>query len=76
MLKILFLSLLISKGLFISGHVYDAITGQAIVGAGVVIQGTKNGTMTDLDGYYNLSIDSTGFYTVRASMIGLSLIHI
>ncbi|GAA4833037.1 TonB-dependent receptor [Algivirga pacifica] len=39
----------------ISGNVTDA-AGEPIVGANVVIKGTTQGTMTDLDGKFNLSI--------------------
>ncbi len=42
----------------ISGTVYDD-TGMPLPGASVLIKGTSNGTVTDFDGKFNLSISST-----------------
>lgn len=41
----------------ISGIVRDA-SGEPLIGVSVVIEGTKNGTMTDLDGHFELSGNS------------------
>ncbi len=42
----------------ISGLVTDQNTGEALIGASVVEIGTSNGTITDIDGKYSLSITS------------------
>lgn len=42
----------------ISGQVTDAETGEALIGANVVVQGTTNGTVTDIDGNYQLTVSS------------------
>jgi len=38
----------------VEGQVTDAATGEPIIGATVLVQGTANGTITDLDGNYSL----------------------
>ncbi|MBB4078754.1 TonB-linked SusC/RagA family outer membrane protein [Lewinella aquimaris] len=40
----------------VSGTVTDAESGDPLIGASVLIEGTTNGTVTDLDGNYTLSI--------------------
>ena len=42
----------------ISGKITDAKTGEALVGATVLIKGTNNGTVTDLSGSFSLSPQS------------------
>jgi len=42
----------------ISGKITDAESGEGLIGANVLIQGTNNGTTTDLDGNYQLSINA------------------
>lgn len=53
----------------IKGRVTDATTGDGIIGANVVIEGTSTGAPTDLDGYYSFTADA-GTYTIRVSYIG------
>ncbi len=52
------------------GKVFDALSGEPLPGAGVVIVELGRGTMTDMDGYYEISVTDPGEYTIRASMIG------
>ena len=40
----------------VSGTVTDAETGESIPGANIVEKGTSNGTITDFDGNYQLSV--------------------
>ena len=54
----------------ITGQVTDAETGEALVGANVVLEGTSMGAATDSDGMYSISDVSAGTYTVTASVIG------
>ena len=51
----------------ISGSVTDASTGDKLVGANVIVEGTEVGTSTDVDGNYSLTVPAG---------LGLSLIHI
>jgi len=51
----------------ISGTVTDG--NDPLIGASVLVVGTTNGTITDLDGGYELAV-SPGTYTVRVSYIG------
>ncbi|MBC6410845.1 MAG: TonB-dependent receptor [Ekhidna sp.] len=52
----------------IQGKVTDE-QGEALIGATVVIEGSTNGSITDLNGMYSLSVED-GSYTVRASYVG------
>jgi len=53
----------------ISGTVTEAITGEALPGVSVIIQGTARGTATELDGTYSLTAPS-GDVTLLFSYIG------
>lgn len=60
----------------IAGSVRDADTGEPLIGANVVIQGTYLGASTDMDGYFYIINIPVGEYTVEVSMIGYqSVIH-
>lgn len=43
----------------VKGIVVDAM-GESIIGVNVVVKGTTNGTITDLDGYFSLDVPSNG----------------
>ncbi|MBQ0150510.1 MAG: TonB-dependent receptor [Bacteroidales bacterium] len=47
----------------VSGKITDA-SGQTVIGASVVQKGTDNGTITDLDGKYTISVPSDAVLTV------------
>ena len=70
--KILFLLLLTSHITFaqtnVSGKVTDARTGEAVVGVNVVVKGTTQGTITNENGEYTISVASGG--TLQFSFIG------
>lgn len=53
----------------LAGSVIDGETGETIIGANVSIPGTTLGTITDLDGRYQLRL-APGTYTVAFSYIG------
>lgn len=40
----------------VSGSVIDSTTGEPIIGASVLEEGTSNGTITDFDGVFSLSV--------------------
>jgi outer membrane receptor protein involved in Fe transport len=54
----------------IAGMVKDSQTGEALVGANVVIEGTKMGSVTNIDGYYVILNIPPGKYTLIASAVG------
>ena len=41
-------------------------SGEAVIGAGVVVKGTLNGTTTDMDGKFSLKGIPAGTYTIEA----------
>ena len=54
----------------LSGRVVDGSTGEALVGANVLLIGTPWGASTDEDGKYSISGMSPGAYRVEVKMIG------
>lgn len=56
----------------ISGRVTDVSSGDPLIGANVIIEGTSLGAATDADGYYSILNIAPGTYTVRALMIGFA----
>ncbi len=53
----------------ISGTVIDEATGESIIGAYVVLQGTTTGTATDFDGKYSLKL-APGVYNLEFTYTG------
>ena len=75
--KITFLALLIistisAKSGIISGKVTDTETGEALIGANVIIVNTNWGAATDINGYFKISFVPPGTYELRASYVGYS----
>lgn len=56
----------------IKGKVTDKNTGEPLIGASVIVQGTTIGASTNLDGGYELPGVSTGSITLEASFIGFA----
>src|SRR5690554_6734018 len=54
----------------IAGTVVDATNGDPLPGVNVVIVGTTQGSVTDVDGYYSILNVRPGTYDIRASFIG------
>lgn len=54
----------------IRGTITDSETGESIIGAAVLIQGTTKGAATDIDGNYNILAVNPGQYSLRVSYIG------
>ncbi len=52
------------------GTVTDSNTGETIIGANVLIKGTTTGTITDLDGRFELKVSELPPYTLVVSFIG------
>ena len=57
-----------SQNGFIRGSVFDAKNGEYLVGVTVFAEGTTTGSITDLDGKFNLSI-APGTYDIRISYV-------
>lgn len=60
---------------FLRGTVYDDATGEYLPGVTVVIEGTTTGTITDLDGKFNIAV-AAGVYTLRVSFISYETLTI
>ena len=45
-----------SQGFQVSGRVTDSFTNDALAGVNVIVKGTVTGTITDIDGYYNVQV--------------------
>ncbi|HDP99197.1 MAG TPA: TonB-dependent receptor [bacterium] len=54
----------------IAGMVKDKQTGEALIGANVIIEGTTYGAATDVEGYYFIINIPPGKYRVKAMMMG------
>jgi hypothetical protein len=61
-----------SQGI-IRGKVFDGGTGEYLPGVTIFVEGTNTGTLTDLDGVFNLSIEP-GTYDIRVSFISYETI--
>ncbi|MBU4443647.1 TonB-dependent receptor [bacterium] len=56
----------------VAGRVVDAITGKALPGVNIYLEGQSIGTSSDMDGYYAILNIPPGTYTLIASMMGYS----
>ncbi len=54
----------------LAGKVTDAQTGEPVVGATILLQGTSMGAATDINGYYYVDYIPPGDYTVSISAVG------
>ncbi|MBD0402105.1 TonB-dependent receptor [Flammeovirga sp. EKP202] len=78
----LLLSFIVSLSLFaqevsttIEGKVIDGATGEAVIGASIVLKGTTVGTISDFDGEFKLKTSRNGKQTVIISFVGLTTIE-
>ncbi|MDH5609448.1 MAG: TonB-dependent receptor, partial [Cyclobacteriaceae bacterium] len=69
-----FSSVALSQQKTINGSVTDASTGEAIVGANVVLKGTTTGVVTDLNGKFSMQVGPDA--TITISFIGYEPIDI
>lgn len=53
----------------IKGEVTDAQNGEALIGATVIVEGEKGGTVTDFDGNFSLQVSSSA-KKIKVSYIG------
>ncbi len=55
----------------VSGTVTDSATNESMIGAGVLVKGTTNGVVTDIDGHYEITVPS-GDVVLEFTCIGYS----
>ena len=65
----LLLSITVSAQQKVSGYVKAASNGSQVSGATVVVKGTNEGTFTDANGFYNVTIPKNG-KSIVVSMLG------
>ena len=56
----------------ISGVILDAETGEGLIGATVLVEGTTKGAITDIDGSFSITGVPSGDYTIEVSYTGYS----
>lgn len=54
----------------IAGKLFDSRTGKPLISANIVLEGTRLGASSDLDGEYFILNIPPGVYTAKASMVG------
>ncbi|MBI5020513.1 MAG: von Willebrand factor type A domain-containing protein [Ignavibacteriales bacterium] len=59
----------------IVGRATDAISGDPIVGANIVVVGTRHGAITDFDGIFTIIGIPPGTYTLRAAQVGYTALE-
>ena len=58
------------------GEVFDAETGDALIGANIIIKGTTHGTVTDFDGHYKIVTNDLLPLTIVISYTGYGAVQI
>lgn len=53
----------------VSGNVVDMVTGEALTGVEIMVEGTENTVYTDFDGNFSISNIKPGEYNIVASFI-------
>lgn len=71
--SIIIFSLVSAQNGIISGFVSDSSSGEALIGANVIVQETGKGMATDLNGYYVIQDITPGSYTIMVSYVGFSV---
>ena len=69
--QLLFVALLSQAQFVISGKVTD-VDGNKLAGANVQLEHSPKGTVTDLQGCYQLEVNKIGNYTLTASFLGFT----
>ncbi len=54
----------------LAGTIRDSETGEALIGANIILQGTNYGAAADIDGYFYINNIPPGVYTVIISSVG------
>ncbi len=72
----LFIGMLNAQQLEISGKVYDKETKEILFGANIMIKGTNLGTVTDIDGIFDIKLPNFKKATLVISYVGYSTVSI
>ena len=56
----------------LKGNITDALTGETLIGANVYLEGTTNGTTSDIDGNFTIKNLKEGVYNIVCSYISYS----
>jgi len=64
LVSLLFVMSMTAQNISVKGVVKDAGTGETIIGANVVVQGTTNGTITDANGNFSLTVPAKAMLSV------------
>jgi iron complex outermembrane recepter protein len=67
---IAFLHSKVSAQITLKGTILDQVTNETLIGASVMVKGTTKGTVTDIDGKFELTIDEKLPVTLQVSYIG------
>ena len=68
MMSVILSPVAMAQQLKVSGHVQDASTGEELIGVSVLEAGTTNGTVTDIDGNFQLNVSQGA--TLQLSYVG------
>ncbi len=60
----------------VSGHILDGDSGEALVGANVLVKNTNKGTVTDFNGYFELVLDNLEGQVLEISYLGFDPIEV
>ena len=62
-----------SQNSSIKGKVIDEKTGETLPGVAVVLKGTTNGSLTDLDGAFSINNLAVGSYSLECKMVSYNI---
>ena len=68
-----FIAQLSAQSSIVSGFISDSSSGEALIGANVILQETGQGMATDINGYYIIQDIVPGNYILMVSYVGFSL---
>ena len=68
-----FIAQLNAQSSIVSGFISDSSSGEALIGANVILQETGQGMATDINGYYIIQDIVPGNYILMVSYVGFSL---
>lgn len=68
LLALVLSSQVMAQQTIVTGKITDALDGSGLIGANVLVKGTTNGTITDIDGNYSVSIPAGSSVLVFSSI--------
>ena len=67
-------SALFSQNRVVKGQVISADDGEPLIGVSILVKGSKTGTITDIEGRYNINVEENS--TLTFSMVGMKTIDV